>query len=97
MNDTTFDALANEHRRHLLVALLDETSQDAAVHADETVDAGALQTKHQIRTAMYHNHLPKLVDYGFIEWDMDTQEVVKGPDFGEIRPLLECIDEDTER
>ncbi|MBX0298227.1 DUF7344 domain-containing protein [Haloarcula nitratireducens] len=97
MNDTTFDALANEHRRHLLVALLDETSQDAAVHADETVEAGALQTKQQVRTAMYHSHLPKLADYGFIEWDMDSQEVLKGPDFGEIRPLLEYIAEYIER
>ena len=45
---------------------------------------------------MYHSHLPKLVDYGFIEWNTDTREIAKGPQFEEIRPVLECIDESTE-
>jgi len=45
---------------------------------------------------MHHRHLPKLVDYGLIEWHTDTQEIVTGPQFEEIRPLLECIDEYTE-
>ena len=96
MKDTTFDALANEHRRHLLVALLDENPQDATVHASEDVDAGEPKTKRRLQTAMYHSHLPKLVDYGFIEWHADTQEIRKGPQFEEIRPLLECIDVPTE-
>lgn len=93
MKDTAFDALANEHRRDLLVALLDENPPDAAVHASGAVDAGALKSKHGVQTAMYHSHLPKLVDYGFIRWNVDTQEVARGPHFGELRPLLECIDE----
>ena len=96
MNDTTFAALASEPRRNLLVALLDENSQDAAVHASEDVDAGALKTKHRLQTVMYHSHLPMLVDSGFIEWNTDTQEILKGQQFEEIRPLLECIEESTE-
>jgi len=35
MKDTLFDALANEHRRNLLVALLNENPQNAAVSASE--------------------------------------------------------------
>ena len=42
---------------------------------------------------MRHTHLPKLVEYGFVEWDRDTHEVVKGPEFDEIEPLLELLDE----
>lgn len=90
MNDSAFDALANEHRRTLLLALLDENPQDAAVHASEAVDAP--KATHQLQTTMYHSHLPKLADHGFIEWNRDTWAVVKGPHFGEVRPLLECID-----
>ncbi|WP_254544885.1 transcriptional regulator [Halomarina pelagica] len=37
-------------------------------------------------------HLPKLADYGFIEWDRNTHEVMKGPKFDEIRPLLELLE-----
>jgi hypothetical protein len=85
MEDTTFDALANEDRRKLLVALLDENPQDAAVDASEAVNTGALKPNHRLQTAMYHSHLPKLVDYGFIEWNRDTQEIVKGPQFGAVR------------
>jgi len=96
MRDATFDALANEHRRNLLVALLEESPQEAAVRASADVDAGALKTRQRLQTAMYHSHLPKLVDYGFIEWNTDTREIAKGPQFEEIRPVLECIDESTE-
>ena len=40
---------------------------------------------------MKHVHLPKLESYGFITWDQTTSEVSKGPNFGEIRPLLEML------
>ncbi|MBZ6494955.1 transcriptional regulator [Haloterrigena longa] len=42
-------------------------------------------------TEMEHTHLPLLEDYGFINWDRDTHEVTKGPQFDEIRPLLELM------
>lgn len=93
MNDTIFDALANEHRRRLLVALLDDAPRSAGRREAETVETGALKHETQVRTAMYHNHLPKLADYGYIEWNADSREIDKGPEFGEIRSLLECIRE----
>ncbi len=40
---------------------------------------------------MQHVHLPKLEEYGFIEWDRDSHEVRKGPKFNEIQPLLELL------
>lgn len=45
---------------------------------------------------LYHNHLPKLVDYGFIEWNRDENKVQKGPKFDEIRPLLVLLEENRE-
>jgi hypothetical protein len=41
---------------------------------------------------MFHTHLPKLEEAGFIVWHQDTNKVEKGPRFEEIRPLLELID-----
>lgn len=92
MKDNIFDALANEHRRTLLVALLGESPQKATVPPSVEVDAGALEPKSRVEIALYHTHLPKLEEYGFIRWNRDTQEIAKGQQYEEIRPLLECVD-----
>jgi len=92
MKDDTFDALANEHRRTLLVALLDENPQRGTVSPSVENDVGELKTKSRVETMLYHTHLPKLEEYGFIRWNRDTQDISKGPQFENIRPLLECLD-----
>lgn len=48
--------------------------------------------KADIRT--HHVHLPKLVEYGHIEWNHDTHVTTKGPKFDDVRPLLEDVDAD---
>ncbi|WP_158057916.1 DUF7344 domain-containing protein [Halorussus halophilus] len=90
MNDNAFTALANERRRTLLLNLLASNPQDAGVESStgESVLTDAAQ---RAQTEMYHVHLPKLEDYGYIAWDKDANEVVKGPQFHEIRPLLEFL------
>jgi hypothetical protein len=86
-----FDALRDASRRRLLVCLLEHNPQDDSVkvpedvHTDET-DLSALQTE------FVHRHLPKLEAMGYIRWDPDRHEVVKGPAFDEVRPLLELIE-----
>lgn len=45
---------------------------------------------------LYHIHLPKLAAAGFIEWDREANKVEKGPQFEEIRPLLELMEEHRE-
>lgn len=88
--DDIVDALADIQRRKLLVALLEHNPQDDApvVIADSNAESDAVERL----ISMQHVHLPKLVDYGFIEWNEDTHEVMKGPNFDEIRPLLELLD-----
>jgi predicted transcriptional regulator len=85
------DALADVQRRKLLIALLEHNPQDdsAVVIADSESESDAVERL----VSMQHVHLPKLADYGFIEWDEDTHEVMKGPNFDEIRPLLELLDD----
>jgi hypothetical protein len=87
--DEILDALGHVQRRKLLTALLVHNPQDegsVAVAADESTDEALSRL-----VEMHHVHLPKLEAYGFISWDRDTNEVSKGPNFEEIRPLLELL------
>ena len=85
------DALADVQRRKVLVALLEHNPQDdtPVVIADSDSESDAVERL----VTMQHVHLPKLADYGFIEWNEETHEVTKGPKFDEIRPLLELLDD----
>lgn len=88
-HDEILDALDHIQRRKLLRALLVHDPQD-----DESVvvDAnGSADEEFTRLVGMRHVHLPKLEDYGFVVWNRDTNEVSKGPNFEEIRPLLELI------
>lgn len=89
--DSMVDAVADVQRRILLIALLDHNPQDDApiVVVNSESESNAIE---RLET-MKHVHLPKLADYGFIEWDRDTHKVGKGPNFDEIRPLLELLDD----
>ena len=88
-SDDILAALANVQRRKLLVRLLDHNPQDdtPAVVADSEQDRDAVEQL----VSMQHVHLPKLEEYGFIEWDQDTHEVRTGPNFTEIQPVLELL------
>lgn len=88
--DDAFDALAHFQRRKLLLALLEHNPQDDSpvVTVRDANEANEMQQL----IDMEHVHLPKLDDYGFIEWDRDHNEVAKGQNFDEIRPLLELLD-----
>lgn len=87
--DEALDALANVQRRKLLVSLLAHNPQDDSpvVVAESDRDTHALERI----VRMEHSHLPRLEDGGFIEWDQEAHEVMKGPKFDEIRPLLELL------
>ncbi|WP_132058363.1 DUF7344 domain-containing protein [Halorussus amylolyticus] len=97
MNDKSFDALRNEHRRELLLALLEHNPQTVTKPIPAGGEVAPADADRQFQTAMYHQHLPKLEEYGFIGWDRDSHEIVKGPQFDDIRPLLGCIHDHTER
>lgn len=88
--DALFDALANDQRRRILFDLVDEPPQ-----RDDLIDVGTLPdgSSNEITTGIerQHIHLPKLADYGFIEWQPGTNVVVEGARFAEVRPLLELL------
>lgn len=89
--DVALRILADKFRRRLLIALVDHNPQDdndTQIPANVTLDEEEIR---DIQIAMAHTHLPKLEDYGFIEWDTDENVIRRGPQFEEIKPLLELI------
>jgi hypothetical protein len=84
------DALSHIQRRTLLVALLEHNPQnDSPVIIGD--DEGEKEAVNE-RIKLNHVHLPKLEEYGFIEWNQENNKVSKGLAFDEIRPLLELLD-----
>ncbi|WP_255194661.1 DUF7344 domain-containing protein [Natronobeatus ordinarius] len=105
-DDELFDALADSRRRQLLVELLTHNPQHVPelsrksqeiAKADEKLFQQHLSSSRTIPGVdegllrLHYIHLPKLADYGFIEWDRNTHVVTKGPRFDEMRPLLEPL------
>ena len=105
--DTMFDALADWYRRELLAGLLDHASQriskpdgvswDVAESNDELLrrhlsSSRAVSGADEELLRAHHVHLPKLADYGYVEWDRDENRVTRGSRFDEIRPLIELLD-----
>lgn len=104
--EAVFDALADGHRRQLLVELVTDSpifvsepsgSSREISEANEELLQKYLSKSTDIPEvnkeilSLHHVHLPKLADYGFVEWHRDSNLVTRGPRFDELRPLLELI------
>lgn len=86
--DTAMGVLSDRYRRQLLVALLEQESQNP-VHVDDiSHETGGRKTS---TVEAYHSHLPKLADNGYVTWDKASGAVWPGPHFDELRPLLEFL------
>lgn len=94
--DDVSDAVADDQRRELLLALLEDGPQDDWRAVVPGTEAGADSVERTV--AMRHVHLPKLEDFGFIDWDPRSDAVTKGRNFDDVEPLLELLaDHDDER
>jgi len=94
--DDALDALADRQRRVLLLALLESNPQEDDLVASKTDGGTDEGDEIDLLVRMHHVHLPKLEDYGFVEWDRDAGEVTRGPRFEEVAPLLELLDDHRE-
>lgn len=82
-----FDILSKRRRRLILLMLNNEevgNETDLMVRGES--DGEPAQTE------LVHNHLPKLAEAGYIEWNRETGDISKGPHFDEIAPLLELME-----
>jgi len=90
--DRMFDALSHPYRRRILLLVSEHNPRDEgefSVDALETAD----DDLELLTTELYHAHLPKLADSGYIEWNEDTHTIRRGPNFTEIAPLLRLMHE----
>lgn len=80
--DDLLVALRNVQRRSILKSLITDSPPD-------DVEAPEVTVKNN--SEMYHIHLPRLAEYGLINWDKDKNSVTKGPHFGAAKATLQCL------
>ncbi|WP_254837564.1 DUF7344 domain-containing protein [Natronomonas marina] len=90
-----FEMLSHGHRRRVLVAVGRQNPQDDEDIASESVaerdERGDDEALDSVQQQLYHAHLPKLAEAGFIDWNRDSGVITRGPRFEEIEPLLRLM------
>lgn len=86
--DQMLEALQSRRRRQLLVNLVEKNPRDETKQVKELDVTG---DEEEFLVTLRHVDLPKLEERGFIEWNRQTGEIVKGPQFGEIQPLVKMM------
>lgn len=97
--------LAESERRFLLYQLADQrsanlddvTTRIAAWEQDVTPSQVDDATRQRIYVSLVHNHLPRLEDYGIVEYDLRSGDIVLDEGFDDIKPLLEQFKQTEEK
>jgi hypothetical protein len=101
---TLFDLLADVRRRRLLFLLYETetvripeglgmrgSSAAAAGQNGAPVGDPSGGEATDLEVAMYHSHLPKLEEAGLIHWDPEEGVVRRGPDYGDVAPVVAVL------
>ena len=88
--DRLFDALSHPYRRRILTLLAEANPRDEAEFSPEELVMDPDDTE-LTTVALYHKHLPKLAEAGYIEWDRDTHAIRRGQRFDEVAPLIRLM------
>jgi hypothetical protein len=90
--DRIFDTLSHPYRRRVLVLVGEDNPRD-----EDEFDVEEIGTEDDdldlLTTGLYHVHLPRLADAGYVEWDEERHTVRRGPKFEEIAPLLRLMND----
>lgn len=87
--DNVFAVLDAEPRRQIVTSLLDS---DGSVPLPESaINPNAPADPEQLRLELYHKHLPKLAEYGFVEWEDDPLVAKRGPQFEKVAIVFEAL------
>ncbi|MFB6224491.1 MAG: hypothetical protein ABEH86_12575 [Haloarcula sp.] len=95
--DTQLSLLSSRYRRFLLYGLsLYTTPVSLAVLADTVTEMEygvpaeeIVEKRVDVYTALYHNHLPQLVDKGVVHYNQSDDTVDLGPNASSLVTLLE--------
>lgn len=88
--DAMFEALSNRRRRIILVELAARESKNPTLGLPHDVHRGEVSIN-DLNAKLFHVHLPKLENTGYIAWDREQRSVSRGPSFETIRPVVELI------
>lgn len=92
MMDEILSALANWQRRQILFALYKRQSPlDMATFTDKTIIYRQDLEEQQVK--LIHHHLPMLEEFEFIQWDREEEIVEPGPQFHELQPFLDVLED----
>jgi hypothetical protein len=81
--------LSHSHRRRIVTRLYERNPRDEdEFELEELAGSDEFDTE---TLTLIHNHLPKLAEAGFINWNRDQQIVTRGPRFEEIAPLIDLM------
>lgn len=88
--DQLFTCLSHPTRRRILTTLAADNPRDK-----EEFESPDFKPEDEelalFRTQLYHHHLPHLEEGGYIAWDRDADIITRGPNFEEVRPLIELM------
>lgn len=93
--ETTFELLANPHRRTVLALLAghdrtltvrDLTTTILRRNHDRSITDVPEAEFDRVRTSLHHVHLPKLADSGLIEYDRDRKTAVPTERLDRVKP-----------
>lgn len=90
--DRVFEALSAAPRRHLVDELAAVPDGGSVSLPDAAMPpAGAASEPEGLRIDLHHRHLPMLADAGYIEWQREPFQAVRGPQFDEVAVVLEGL------
>lgn len=81
--------LSNHHRRRIVTQLDERNPREMDEFDLEEIAGGSELDDETIE--LVHNHIPRLAESGFVDWDRERQVVTRGPRFGEIEPLIALL------
>ncbi|ELY54393.1 hypothetical protein C491_19549 [Natronococcus amylolyticus DSM 10524] len=88
--------LAESERRYLLYQLAETRRGNledvvSEIAAWERGEGGPIDSedRQRVYVSLIHNHLPRLADYGILDYDLRSGDIVLTEGFDDIRPLLE--------
>ncbi len=73
-----------------MIALVEANPQNGESVPVEWADLTREMTPQEL-IATSHTHLPKLEDFGFVTWDRDAHVVHAGPEFDDVRAVVELL------
>ena len=90
--DQLLTSLSDPIRRSVLLTLAEDNPRDRDELTSPDFDAEDEDVE-LFEAEVTYDHLPHLDRAGIIEWDRDSDTITRGPNFAEVRPLIELIHE----